>query len=137
MSDEADQADTSNKVVIQPSRPWPVYSEDKAKLELIALELLTQGVSQYRIRIQTKLSSKEIRRLAAVVAEDAKKPPTPRIVGRSPRPSRPIPAAPAGPPARAPRTAVIRPTRRGHVPTCPAARAETPVEPEQMTFAFD
>ncbi|MFK0047827.1 hypothetical protein ACIQU4_27835 [Streptomyces sp. NPDC090741] len=134
MSDEADQADTSSKVVIQPSRPWPVYNVDRAKAELIALELLTQGVSQYRVRFQTKLSAKEVRRLAAVVAEDAQNPPTPRIVGRSPRPSR---AVPAGPAARAPRTAVIRPARRGHAPTCPTARTETPVESEQMAFAFD
>ncbi|MFE6272340.1 hypothetical protein ACFVQ9_26505 [Streptomyces goshikiensis] len=137
MSDEADEPDISTKTIIQPSRPWPVYSVDKAKLELIVLELLTQGVSQYRIRIQTKMSSKEIRRLAAVVAEDAVAPPTPRIVGRSPRPIRTAPPVPAGPPRRAPRTAVIRPARRGHAPTCPAARPETPVEPEQMSFAFE
>ncbi|MFD7554218.1 hypothetical protein ACFV9E_06715 [Streptomyces sp. NPDC059835] len=133
----SDEADTSDKVVVQPSRPWPVYNVDRAKAELIALELLTQGVSQYRVRFQTKLSAKEVRRLAAVVAEDAQNPPTPRIVGRSPRPSRTIPALHASPPSRAPRTAVIRPARRGHAPTCPAARTETPVEPEQMAFAFD
>jgi hypothetical protein len=116
--------EANDTVVVQPARAWPVYNVDRAKAELIAMELLTQGVSQYRVRIMTRLSSKNVRRLAGIVAEDAKNPPTPRMAGRTPARVRARPAT--GPPAPAPGD-----LRRAEPP------AEAPCEPEQMAFSLD
>jgi hypothetical protein len=121
--DEAPEAD-SNIVTIQPARPWPIYNVDRAKAELIAMELLTRGLSQYRVRIMTKLSGKEVRRLAGVVADDAKNPPAPRLAGRTPARIKVRPATGHTAPAS------------GEHRTCEAT-AEAPSEPEQLTFSLD
>ncbi|GLF98075.1 hypothetical protein [Streptomyces yaizuensis] len=123
MPDEVpeDEAD-SGKVTIQPARLWPVYNVDRAKAELIAMELLTQGLSQYRVRIMTKLSSKNVRRLAGIVAEDAKSPMAPRLAGRTP--ARITVRSPAGRPGTAP----------GHTH---CREPHTEAQPEQMTFPLD
>ncbi|MFE2639457.1 hypothetical protein ACFXKF_32640 [Streptomyces scopuliridis] len=127
MPDEAPRAEPE-KVTIQPARPWPVYNVDRAKAELIAMELLTQGLSQYRVRIMTKLSSKNVRRLAGIVAEDAKNPQAPRMAGRTPARIRVRPAGSrSAPPA-------------GDAPLpgpCDRARIEPEPEPEQMAFSLD
>ncbi|MFF8786780.1 hypothetical protein [Streptomyces sp. NPDC015125] len=144
MSDEAAETDESpadNKTVIQPARPWPVYNVCRAKAELIAMELLTQGVSQYRVRIMTKLSVKNVRRLAGIVAEDAQNPPAPRLAGRSP--VRKTTGRPARLPDRAPaRKATTHPPGRSTADRSTSGRslppsAQAPAEPEQMTFSLD
>lgn len=127
MPDEAPGAEPE-KVTIQPARPWPVYNVDRAKAELIAMELLTQGLSQYRVRIMTKLSSKNVRRLAGIVAEDAKNPPAPRMAGHTPAriTVRPAGSTSAPPVGCAPHRGPCDRTRTGPEP-----------EPEQMAFSLD
>ncbi|MFJ2218278.1 hypothetical protein ACIQVO_38795 [Streptomyces sp. NPDC101062] len=107
-----EETEGPEKTTIRPADPWPVYNVCRARAELIALELLTRGVSRMRVRHATKLSSTEVSRLAKIVAEDARNPHPPRIVGRTP------PRLPAG----------AIPRQR------PPAPAE---EPEQMTFSLD
>ena len=89
------------KTTIQPARPWPVFSVDHARAELIAMQLLATGYSVFRVSHQTRLTKREVRRLAEIVAEEARNPRPPRIVGRTPpRPNcrrHPAAAAPSGP----------------------------------------
>lgn len=123
-----DQEETSNKVTIQPARPWPVYNVSRARAELLAIEMLTHGASYLRVRHSTGLSPKNVRRLARLVAEEAASPVSPRIVCRTP--ARPGPAArPRAPTTRAPAPAAS-----------PAERPAAPgdyAEPLQMTFSID
>ncbi|MER0476887.1 hypothetical protein ABR737_00710 [Streptomyces sp. Edi2] len=143
MPDEADEAAetdevaASKKAVIQPARPWPVYNVDRAKAELIAMELLTQGLSQYRVRIMTKLSAKNIRRLAGIVAEDAKNPPLPRIAGRTPAHRASIrPAGRVADRAPARKRTTHPPTRSAADRSTQTSPAQAPTEPEQMAFSL-
>lgn len=106
--DEATQA--VEKVTIRAAETWPVYNVERARAEIIAMELLTRGVSQYRVCQMTKLSSYNVRRLAKLVYEEAVNPARPRIVCRSP-----VPAAHPG---------------------CRRPPRPPPPEPEQMAF-FD
>lgn len=127
-SEDSDPA-PSTKAVIRPAALWPQYNVDRARAELIAMELLTQGVSQYRVRHITKLSSKNVRRLAAIVAEQAANPPTPRLGGRTPvrQPHQARPVCPAG----SRRT----PTAAGR--RCTEQTTPTSCEPVQMALALD
>ncbi|MFF8992529.1 hypothetical protein ACF09H_21840 [Streptomyces sp. NPDC014983] len=127
MADDLDKSDEAvEKVTVQPAAPWPVYNVDRAQAELIAMELLTKGVSQFRVRHMTKLSSYNVRRLAQIVAEEAANPATPRIVCRTPqRPVRPL---------RSPQGMRIQPARPRRA-TSPATEAQH--EPEQMAFPLD
>ncbi|MYZ38132.1 MULTISPECIES: hypothetical protein [unclassified Streptomyces] len=116
------QETTSEKTTVAPARAWPVYNVERARAELIAMELLTRGVSQVRIRHSTRLSRKNISRLAALVAEEAKKPPAPRNVCRNPVHRTAAPDGGSRPP--------------GRTPPAPSKPAE-PAEPVQMTFSLD
>ena len=90
----------ATKTTIQPARPWPVFSVDHARAELIAMQLLATGYSVFRVSHQTRLTKREVRRLAEIVAEEARNPRPPRIVGHTPpRPAchRPSPAATPSP----------------------------------------
>ncbi|MFJ4679132.1 hypothetical protein [Kitasatospora sp. NPDC088783] len=64
---------------------WPQFNSDRAHRELRAIELLTQGVSETRVRQQTKLSEQDVRELATMCAEEAANPQSPQIVCRAPR----------------------------------------------------
>ncbi|MFG3429410.1 hypothetical protein [Streptomyces californicus] len=109
--------ETSDKVTIQPARLWPVYNVSRARAEIIAIEMLTHGASRLRVRHSTKLSHREVQRLARLVAEEARSPAAPRIVCRTP--------------AR-PRSAdQQRATATDESAERPAA------EPLQMTFSID
>ncbi|MFG2211038.1 hypothetical protein [Streptomyces sp. NPDC048638] len=130
MADEADPQDETHqeteKVTVLPARPWPVYNVDRARAELIAIEMLTRGASYLRVRHATGLSPKNVRRLANLVAEEAENPATPRIVCRTPaRIKVRTPAAP-GTPAPEPAAEPARP-----------AEPDETTEPVQMTFSLD
>ncbi|MFB8401211.1 hypothetical protein [Streptomyces sp. NPDC055912] len=121
-----DPEETSNKVTIQPARPWPVYNVSRARAEILAIEMLTQGASYQRVRYSTGLSPKNVRRLARLVAEEAASPVSPRIVCRTP--ARPGSAArPRVRTTRAPAPAA---------PERPAAPGDC-AEALQMTFSID
>ncbi|MFF9786272.1 hypothetical protein [Streptomyces nigrescens] len=129
---ETDEAEDSAKpTIIQPARPWPVYNVDRAKAELIAMELLYKGLSEYRVRIMTKLSARNVARLARILAEDAKNPPAERLAPRTRRRATIRPARRPRPPGGQDAT---RPT-----PLTPAAppTQRAPAEPEQMAFSLD
>lgn len=116
MADDLDDpAEDVEKVTIRPAEPWPVYNVDRARAEIIAMDLLTRGFSPYRVRHMTKLSSYNVRRLATIVAEEAASPAAPRIVCRTPA-SSPRPGC-AG------RPLLPRPAQQA--------------EPEQMAFHLD
>ncbi|WP_372412752.1 hypothetical protein [Streptomyces luteireticuli] len=93
---------TPKKATVTPARPWPRFDDDVARAELCAMELLSRGMPERSVRLRTKLSARSVRRLAALLAEESKNPPRPRIVCRTPhRPltNRHVTAAPS----RAPR----------------------------------
>ncbi|WP_217231351.1 hypothetical protein [Streptomyces anulatus] len=126
MSDNHDEpAQAAEKATVQPAAPWPVYNVDRAQAELIAMDLLAKGVAQFRVRHMTKLSAYNVRRLAAILAEEANNPPTPRIVCRTPqRTPKPL---------RSPNGVRIQPARWS--PPTPQPLPEP--EPEQMVFPLD
>ncbi|MFI1530736.1 hypothetical protein [Streptomyces griseus] len=109
--------ETSDTVTIQPARLWPVYNVNRARAELIAIEMLTHGVSRFRVCHSTKLSRREVQRLARLVAEEGRSPAAPRIVCRTP--ARPKPA-----------------DQQRATPTEVRAEESAP-EPLQMTFSID
>ncbi|MDX3694840.1 hypothetical protein PV726_31805 [Streptomyces europaeiscabiei] len=74
----------STTVTVQPARLWPVYNEDRAHRELLAMEMITKGASYRRVRAVTKLSPKNVRRLISLVAEEARSPVVVRNVCRNP-----------------------------------------------------
>ncbi|WP_070018793.1 hypothetical protein [Streptomyces nanshensis] len=81
--DEPESAEPGT-ATIQPARTWPQYNVDRARAELIAMEMLLRGASHFRVRQTTKLSSRNVRRLAQLLAEEAMDPPAPRNVCRRP-----------------------------------------------------
>lgn len=107
---EDGKEEAGESVTIQPAAAWPVFSADLARAELLAMQLLAAGHSVFRVRHMTSLTAREVRRLAAIVAEEALDPRPPRIVGRSPQPPgaprrgarlpRPRPAPPANEPVQ-------------------------------------
>ncbi|MEY9840579.1 hypothetical protein [Streptacidiphilus sp. EB103A] len=103
---DRDEEPGSRSVTIQPARAWPVYEVDHARAELLALQLLSTGYSVFRVAHQTRLSKREVRRLSAIVADEAADPRPPKIVGRSP--ARPT-GAPCRPPSPAPEPAPDEP----------------------------
>ncbi|MFE7484949.1 hypothetical protein [Streptomyces sp. NPDC057552] len=109
--------ETSDTVTIQPARLWPVYNVSRARAELIAIEMLTHGVSRFRVCHSTKLSRREVQRLARLVAEEGRSPAAPRIVCRTP--ARPKPT-----------------DQQRATPTDVRAEQSAP-EPLQMTFSID
>lgn len=127
MSDDLDEpTPAAEKVTVQPAAPWPIYNVDRAQAELIAMELLTKGFSQFRVRHMTQLSAYNVRRLASIVAEEAANPATPRIVCRTPQ------RAPR--PLRSSQGVRIQPARPHRV-TRPASEPQP--EPEQMALPLD
>ncbi|MFE1189972.1 hypothetical protein [[Kitasatospora] papulosa] len=130
MSDDPHEpTQAAEKVTIQPAAPWPIYNVDRAQAELIAMDLLTKGVAQFRVRHMTKLSAHNVRRLAAIVAEEAANPAAPRIVCRTPQ------RAPR--PLRSPNGVRSQPARRPAHTTRPAPQPLPEPEPEQMAFPLD
>lgn len=130
MTDDADPQDETSeeteKVTVLPARPWPVYNVDRARAELIAIEMLTRGASDLRVRHATRLSLKNISRLKTLVAEEAKNPATPRIVCRTPaRAHSRQPGAQAAP--RLP----------GRTPPTKPAQPSQPAETVQMPLSLD
>ena len=65
------------------SSSWPIFNPDRAHRELLAIELLTQGVSESTVRQRTKLSMQDVRDLATMCAEEAAKPAPPKVVRRA------------------------------------------------------
>ncbi|MCX4826681.1 hypothetical protein OG883_44375 [Streptomyces sp. NBC_01142] len=130
MADESDpQEETTEKVTVLPARPWPVYNVDRARAELIAIEMLTRGASYLRVRHATGLSPKNVRRLQTLVAEEAQNPAVPRIVCRTPARAqavRPGTQALPRPPGRTPPAEPARPSE-----------LDESAEPVQMTLSLD
>ncbi|GGU38046.1 hypothetical protein [Streptomyces violascens] len=106
---------TAETVTVLPARPWPVFNVDRARAELIAIEMLTRGASYLRVRHATGLAPKEVRRLQTLVAEEAQNPATPRIVCRTP--ARVHPGRPRG--------------------SAPPSQPDETADPVQMTFTLD
>ena len=150
---EDDTEAESTTTTVMPARVWPQYNVDRARAEIIAMELLTKGMSTYRVKHVTRLSSRAVRRLANLVAEEAKNPVLPRNVCRHPIPMQAAQQATqksgvaTGPAVRGvpqpAKRAALRPVRgasqRGQRVTIqPARRAPlpAPVEPEQLTLSI-
>jgi hypothetical protein len=81
---DQDAENESTSVTVQPARLWPVYNEDRAHRELLAMNMISKGASYRRVRAVTKLSPKNVRRLMALVAEEARSPVVVRNVCRNP-----------------------------------------------------
>ncbi|TLQ39384.1 hypothetical protein [Streptomyces marianii] len=131
MSEEHEPQEETEKVTILPARPWPVYNVDRARAELIAIEMLTRGASYLRVRHATGLSPKNVRRLQTLVAEEAKNPANPRIVCRTPARVQAM---------RARAQALPGQPRRRPTPSAEPPRPNQPdetSEPVQMTLALD
>ncbi|MFE9621347.1 hypothetical protein [Streptomyces sp. NPDC006384] len=129
IEDSDPQEETTEEVTVLPARLWPVYNVDRARAELIAIEMLTRGASYLRVRHAVpNLSPKNVRRLQALVAEEAKNPANPRIVCRTPARVQAIRA----------RTRAL-PGQAGAKPSSPAqpSEPEESAEPVQMTFSLD
>ena len=147
-----EETDSTDTATVMPARVWPQYNVDRARAEIIAMELLTKGMSTYRVKHVTRLSSRAVRRLANLVAEEAKNPVLPRNVCRHPIPMQAAqqaqkPGGSTGPAVRGvpqpAKRAALRPVRgasqRGQRVTIqPARRASlpAPVEPEQLTLSI-
>ncbi|MER0477310.1 hypothetical protein ABR737_02850 [Streptomyces sp. Edi2] len=119
-------AEATEKVTVLPARPWPVYNVDRARAELIAIEMLTRGASYRKVRHATGLSPRNVKRLQNLVAEEAANPAAPRIVCRTPARIRVRNSAAPGTPAPAKPAAPARPTE-----------PDETAEPVQMTFSLD
>ncbi|MEW1760512.1 hypothetical protein AB0393_28870 [Streptomyces cyaneofuscatus] len=149
MAEDTDPPEeATEKVTVLPARPWPVYNVDRARAELIAIEMITRGASYYRVRHATGLSPKNVRRLQTLVAEEAANPATPRIVCRTPARAQDLrartQAARANAAARARRQLASRtedlPEAEGRPAPADADRRrelEETGEPVQMTFSID
>lgn len=86
---DAETEDTPEKVTVQPAAPWPQFDDDIARREIAAMELLHRGIPPVRVHRRTGLSMYRVRRLAVLLAEEAKNPPRPRNVLKEPRPRTP------------------------------------------------
>ncbi|MFI8932583.1 hypothetical protein ACIG3E_33585 [Streptomyces sp. NPDC053474] len=106
--------------IVQPARQWPQFNHDRARAELLAMEMITRGAPYLRVRRITGLSPEAVRRLQDLVAEEAANPVIPRNVCRHPA-SR-----------RTPNTRSDAPVPLRHPAPQPA-----PSEPIQMTLALD
>ncbi|WP_446046931.1 hypothetical protein [Streptomyces olivaceus] len=149
MAEDTDPPEeATEKVTVLPTRPWPVYNVDRARAELVAIEMLTRGASYLRVRHATGLSPKNVRRLQTLVAEEAVNPATPRIVCRTPAraqdPRARTQAARADATARARRQLASRaedlPEAGGRSHPADADQRCEPEgtgEPVQMTFSID
>jgi hypothetical protein len=110
---EAEAEDSTEKVKVQPAAPWPQFDNDIARREIAAMELLLRGIPAIRVHRRTGLSMYRVRRLAVLLAEEAKDPPRPRNVLQEPRPT----------------TAAGKTTLRGAAP-----KPVPTEEPEQLTL---
>ncbi|MEU4077629.1 hypothetical protein [Streptomyces venezuelae] len=149
MAEDTDpQEEATEKVTVLPARPWPVYNVDRARAELIAIEMLTRGASYLRVRHATGLSPKNVRRLQNLVAEEAMNPANPRIVCRTPARAQDLrartQAARHDAAARARQRLTSRtedlPEAAGRPAAADAVRPrerEETAEPVQMTFSID
>ncbi|MFF4205691.1 hypothetical protein ACFYZ8_34140 [Streptomyces sp. NPDC001668] len=86
---DAEAQDAPEKVTVQPAAPWPQFDDDIARREIAAMELLHRGIPAVRVHRRTGLSMYRVRRLAVLLAEEAKTPPRPRNVLQEPRPRTP------------------------------------------------
>lgn len=149
MAEDTDPPEeATEKVTVLPARPWPVYNVDRARAELIAIEMLTRGASYLRVRHATGLSPKNVRRLQNLVAEEAMNPAAPRIVCRTSARAQDLRARTQA--ARANATAQARERLASRAENLPGAagqsapadasrpreRQET-AEPVQMAFSID
>lgn len=83
-AEDPDPEEGTEPETVQPARLWPVYNEDRAHRELLAMEMITKGAPYRRVRQVTRLSPGNIRRLTRLVAEEARKPFVVRNVCRNP-----------------------------------------------------
>ncbi|MGW1290961.1 hypothetical protein ACWD4N_47320 [Streptomyces sp. NPDC002586] len=121
--DIEDDSEGTNTAKVRPATPWPQFNISRAHAELRAIEMLMRGASYLRVRHATRLSPKEVRRLATIVAEEAANPASPRIVCRTPTRG------------QAARIKVRRPADSDQ-----AANSTAPAEPDepvQMTLSLD
>ncbi|KFG71385.1 hypothetical protein [Streptomyces mutabilis] len=141
MAEDTDpQEETTEKVTVLPARPWPVYNVDRARAELIAIEMLTRGAGYLKVRHATGLSPKNVRRLQNLVAEEARNPANPRIVCRTPARAQDRRARTQA--ARNDATPQARQRLASRTEPLPgsAGRSREPqetAEPVQMTFSID
>ncbi|MFJ4703032.1 hypothetical protein ACIP5N_33260 [Streptomyces sp. NPDC088768] len=136
MTEDTDPPEeTTEKDTVLPARPWPVYNVDRARAELIAIEMLTRGATYLRVRQATGLSPKNVRRLQNLVTEEALNPVTPRIVCRTPARAQATRARQSP----APRTEDLPDAARrpASAPTKRPGEPEETAEPTQMTFPID
>ncbi|MFI1312486.1 hypothetical protein ACH4TS_20430 [Streptomyces albidoflavus] len=120
----------TEKSTVAPA--WPIYNTNRAKAELLALEMLAAGASRMRVGIATGLAKEEVVRLAGIAADEARRSQAPRNVMRTPRPS------------QRNRIMALRVSARlrsltphGLPPQLRPPVQNPPDEPEQMTLPLD
>lgn len=101
-SDDETTERPPTKATVQPATPWPDFSVDHARLELLIQRMLCSGLSERQVwnRVRRRVNRDELRRIAKVVAEEGASPQRPRDVMREQRrPARIRVRTPSAPPA--------------------------------------